>query len=289
MVITISTTTGLISLLWTRIHLPTKIGSTGSTFRCQLNRQGIHRKLISNSQAAPTYSSAEWQKDMINRTHAFILSNINWIGVDFLDPSTAFEKGKSTPRQVRVLDYACGPGTITSILQGYATEFVGVDLSGNMVKEYNRKFAETVQQSGSITQKAEAFVGDLLDSKGPSDSVSETKFSDFDLAVVGYGFHHFQDLNIATSRLVSRLKPGGVLLIVDFFTHAKEDGNPAKNTIAHHGFGEEEVKRIFGNAGLRDVGMLEMEGTIWMKKPGAGVGGPAPSRKVFMGRGRKPV
>ena len=246
-------------------------------------------ELIFLSQAAATYSSAEWQKDMINRTHAFILSNISWIGVDFLDPSTEFEKDNPTLYQVRVLDYACGPGTITSILQGCATNFVGVDLSENMVKEYNRRFAESVQQRGSITREAEAFVGDLLDSKGPSNSVSDSKFFDFDLAVVGYGFHHFQDLDTATSRLVSRLKPDGVLLIVDFLTHAKEDGNPAKNTIAHHGFGEEDVQRIFGKAGLTDIAILEMEGTVWMKKPGAADGGPAPERKVFMARGKKPA
>ena len=225
---------------------------------------------------------------MVNRTHAFILSNVNWIGVDFLDPSTAFEEDKSASRHIRVLDYACGPGTITNILQGCVTEFVGIDLSENMVKEYNQKFGGNVDQSGSTTQKAEAFVGDLLGSKGPSDSVSDSKFFGFDLAVVGYGFHHFQNLDIATSRLVSRLKPGGVLLIVDFVTHAKEDGNPAKNTVAHHGFGEEEVRRIFGNAGLVNIGILELEGTILIKGPYEGDERPTLERKVFMGRGVKP-
>ena len=137
---------------------------------------------------------------------------------------------------------------------------------------------------------AKAYVGDLLSSKGPSESISGPEFFDFDLAVVGYGFHHFEDLDIATSRLASRLKPGGVLLIVDFVTHARlQDGDAVKHIVAHHGFGEEEVKSIFGTAGLVDVGVLEMEGTIEMKKPGAGDNEPGHKRKVFIGRGRKPA
>lgn len=189
-----------------------------------------------------------------------------------------------------MLDYACGPGTITTILQGYATDFVGVDLSENMVKAYNAKFTEIDEQNESNTQRAKAFVGDLLNSRGPSDSVSADEFFGFSLAVVGFGFHHFQDLDLATSRLVSRLKPGGVLLIVDFATHAKEGGHPAQNTIAHHGFGEDEVKRIFGHAGLIDIGVLEMECMVEMKRGGAGDDGQQGfKRKVFMARGSKPL
>lgn len=227
---------------------------------------------------------------MINKTHAFILSNLEWIGVDFLDLSRTFEKDGQGSRQIRVLDYACGPGTMTSALQGYATEFVGVDISEQMVKSYNERFNDAASQSEAITPTAKAVVGDLLDSNGPSESISGTEFFDFDLVVVGYGFHHFEDLELATSRFASRLKPGGVLLIVDLITHAKvESDNPAKNVIAHYGFGEEEVKSIFGTAGLVDVAMLEMEGTIEMKKPGARDDEPGQRRKAFFGRGRKPT
>lgn len=210
--------------------------------------------------------------------------------MDLLDPSIAFERDGRISRQVRVLDYACGPGTMTSAFHGHATEFVGVDLSENMVKAYNERFAESDRPSRGLTRSAKAFVGDLFDSSGPSKSISGPEFFDFDLAVVGYGFHHFEDLNVATTRLASRLKPGGVLLIVDFVTHAKlEEGHPAKHTVAHHGFGEEEVKSLFGRAGLVDVGVLEMEGTIEMKKAGAGDDEPGYKRNVFLGRGRKPA
>ncbi len=105
---------------------------------------------------------------------------------------------------------------------------------------------------------------------------------------MGYGFHHFENLEVATSRLAARLKPGGVLLIVDFMTHARmEAGHPAKNTVAHHGFGEDEVKALFGKAGLVDVGILKMEGNIKIKKPGAKDDEPGQTREVFLARGKK--
>ncbi len=81
-----------------------------------------------------------------------------------------------------------------------------------------------------------------------------------------------------------------MLLIVDFVTHAKlEAGNPAKNTVAHHGFGEDEVMSLFGKAGLVDVAIVKMQGTIEIKKPGAKDDEPGQKRKVFLGRGRKPA
>ena len=227
---------------------------------------------------------------MINKTQAFILSSLNWIGVDLLDHATDFERDGRSPRQVRVLDYACGPGTVTAVLQGHATEIIGIDVSENMVKTYNERFAESDHPDGTVSRAPRAFVGNLLGGKGPSESISSSEFFNFDLAVVGYGFHHFKDLDIAASRLASRLKPGGVLLIVDFLTHAKMDvGNPAKNTVAHHGFGEEDVKVIFGKAGLVDVGILEMEGFIELKKAGAGDDVRGEKRRVFLGRGTKPA
>ena len=109
------------------------------------------------SKTAATYASEPWQKDLINKTHEFMLANLTWLGVDFTNPSTTFEAptGPSTSaRQVRVLDYACGPGTITSILAGHATEFAGIDLSENMVKAYNERFASTGDVPKSMRKRS---------------------------------------------------------------------------------------------------------------------------------------
>lgn len=218
--------------------------------------------------------------------------------MDFLDPplTDVEEDGLTTAtanaRQIRVLDYACGPGTVTAILQGYATEFVGVDVSENMVRAYNERFAMSEQQRDGEAgaRVTEAFVGNLLEGTGASESIAGPMFFGFDLVVVGLGFHHFENLDLTTSRLVSRLKPGGVLLIVDFVTHAAlEHGDPVKHIVAHQGFGEEEVRSVFGRAGLVDVGIVEMEGTVEMKGPAVKEDQPGQKRKVFLGRGMKPA
>lgn len=61
----------------------------------------------SSSKTASTYASEPWQKDLINKTHAFLLAHLSWLGVDFIDPSTAFEALDGPPHgsasQVRVL------------------------------------------------------------------------------------------------------------------------------------------------------------------------------------------
>jgi SAM-dependent methyltransferase len=245
-----------------------------------------YQMLTLSSKTAATYASEPWHKDLINKTHEFVLANLSWLGVDFIDPSTAFEapSGPSTSaHQVRVLDYACGPGTITSILAGHATEFVGIDLSENMVKAYNERFAATSDDAPTLN--ARAVVGDLLDPAGTSSPLSGPEFHNFDLAAIGFGFHHFDDLSLATERLVARLKPGSVFLIADFVTHAKVANN-AQHNIAHHGFGEEEVHKIFGGAGLVDIGFLKIPGPVKMVFKG-GDGGEH-HRQVFLAKGKKP-
>ncbi|KIV85479.1 hypothetical protein PV11_01171 [Exophiala sideris] len=236
---------------------------------------------------AASYSSEPWQKDMLNKVNAFIYANINWIGVDFVDPSTTFEvTDPGQAKNVRVLDYACGPGTITHALSSRATEYVGIDLSENMVQAYNLRFnsATTDANSGDEFLNAHAEAGNLLTTEEPPESFSGSKYHDFDLVVVGLGFHHFSDVRLATKRLVERLRPGGVFLILDFVTHAMEaeehpDLKAAANTVAQHGFSEQELKEIFAGAGLRDFAIVRMGDEVYIRGKS--------KREPFMARGSK--
>ncbi|OAP56927.1 hypothetical protein AYL99_09039 [Fonsecaea erecta] len=227
---------------------------------------------------ASRYTSEPWQRDLLNKVTAFIHQHVNWIGVDFIDPSTTFQTqspASAATRQIRVLDYACGPGTITHALAARATEYIGIDLSENMVKAYNVRFNPDPATAGAPsssaadgsaglddrvddTLTAHAVVGNLLDPKDPSPShLSSPEFFNFDLVVVGLGYHHFQDIPLATKRLVERLRPGGIFLILDFVTHAMEKSSDpvmqrSVNTVAHAGFSEEELRSYFEDAGLTD-------------------------------------
>lgn len=231
---------------------------------------------------ATSYSSQPWQKAMLNAIHAFVLHRLTWLDVPFVAPSASFENENAhkPTNPIRVLDYACGPGTITDILYSHANEFVGIDLSQGMVDEYNRRFAHTLPGELASTN-ARAVVGNLID---PSEerSVPEAKLGSFDLVAVGLGFHHFQRLDVAVERLSAYLKGGGVLLIVDLVTHGEEReeaANPASHTVAHHGFEEGEIRSLFEGVGLGGFGYMEMEEEILMRG--------TERRRVFMAKGVK--
>ena len=173
-----------------------------------------------------------------------------------------------------------------------------MDLSENMVKAYNLRFnpepsTHAITDTSGIYDRADealnahAAVANLIDAKDPSpETVSSPEYSDFDLVVVGLGFHHFQDIPLATSRLVQRLRKGGVFLILDFVTHAMDEKSPsgkgelpAKHTVAHAGFSEDELKRCFEGAGLAEFKIVKMDGEVLLRGE--------TKRRPFLARGTK--
>lgn len=133
-----------------------------------------------------------------------------------------------------------------------------------------------------------AYPGNLLDPSAPSPaSLSSPHFHAFDLAAVGLGFHHFADPDLAARQLAARLRPGGVLFIVDFLPHghAHDDGTGHAG-VAHHGFSEERVRGIFEGAGVgRGFGMEGMGGAVVFHNVGGE--GREMRREVFIARGEK--
>lgn len=152
-----------------------------------------------------------------------------------------------------------------------------------MVAEFNT----LAENQGLSQEEMFAYTGNLL-STTPDPSLDDEKFHNFDIAVVGLGFHHFNDPTLAATRLVQRLKQGGALVIIDFLPHGAVDGHShshshshshkhshdhahdhshdskqteggdvvnekelgsAIHTVAHHGFSLEDVKTMFETAG----------------------------------------
>lgn len=165
------------------------------------------------------------------------------------------------------------------------TQCVGIDLTQGMVSEYNT----SARNQGIPESEMEAFVGNIIDSKDANPSSLQTeRFFNFDIAVVGLGFHHFDDPALAAKRLTERLKKGGVLMIVDFLPHAHHEthSHAAAHTVTHMGFSEEQVRKMFEDAGAGggfDYTVVG-KGIVFHGQKG---GGEDMKRSVFMARGTK--
>lgn len=197
-------------------------------------------------------------------------------------------------------------------LAPYIMQSIGVDLTEGMVKEYNT----SARNQGIPESEMLAVQGNLIDANNPNPpALAGKEFYDFDIAAVGLGFHHFDDPALAAKRLGERLKKGGVLFIVDFLPHQhfpwvnrlaiflvltfrflsiqrpkltitradNEDGHKAAKTITHMGFSQEEVKKMFEDAGVG--------ANFDYKVIGKGIvfegGGNKMERSVFFAKGAK--
>ena len=113
----------------------------------------------------------------------------------------------------------------------YVTKTLGIDISPNMVKTYNTR----IEAAGLSKETAHAVHGDLFDKANPSPAeLSGPEWANFDLAAVGFGFHHFEDVVHSAKQLKARLRPGGVLVINDFLEggdlQADEEGRPIEGS-----------------------------------------------------------
>ncbi|OBT79948.1 hypothetical protein VF21_01626 [Pseudogymnoascus sp. 05NY08] len=227
------------------------------------------------------------------------------------DPST-------TP--FKLLDYACGTGTITKALSEHCSRVIGIDVSPGMVAAYNT----TASNQGLEEEEVHAWVGDLIDPEVERPEQFEGEvFWGFDLVVVGLGFHHFGDVGVAARRLGERLKVGGSLVILDFLPHEgmhgghghghgghghshghghehgghghgdgekkeeeagkeKEETKVAE-TVMHMGFSKEEVQKLFEQAGVG----LDFGYKVLGKGVVIGPEEKRMKREVFIARGTK--
>ncbi|KAI1423899.1 S-adenosyl-L-methionine-dependent methyltransferase [Xylaria sp. FL1777] len=227
----------------------------------------INRSIF-NEEAA---SYDEKHRKLNERLTRELQARLDFIGADWAsdDEDSDEEEGgkgdKKPRREVRLLDYACGTGMMSRALAPYVTQCVGMDISEKMVAAYNIR----AENQGLSPEEMHAVLGDLVSEKA-NDALSSPELFNFDIAVVGGGFHHFGDPELAAKRLVERLKPSGILLIWDFLPHApfhrhqhhshdegqakeekdgKKSGHEVFHSVMHHGFSEPRMREIFTAAG----------------------------------------
>ncbi|UKZ55828.1 hypothetical protein TrVGV298_009652 [Trichoderma virens] len=181
--------------------------------------------------------------------------------VEFLK-SPEFPSWLGLPSQsaCRMLDYACGDGIISKGLKQYFSSIVGVDVSGSMLDKYRKTAADL----SCSTDEMVGVRGDLLsDNVQPTDPpLPEEVLRNFDLVVISMALHHFEDPERALQRLATRLKVGGVFMVVDWTPldlstpaqrQYEEELRESGESLEPDGFTEADMEGLFKQAGCGEV------------------------------------
>ena len=157
------------------------------------------------------------------------------------------------------------------------TQVVGIDVSDNMVDEFNKN-ANIVD----MVSKMMGYKGDLLSEPAPLEFAG-SEFNNFDVITISLALHHFEHADIALQKLAKRLKAGGVCFIIDLVPHTENWGHgqghghghdqghshehghshghsheqmiqqefgDAAHTVKTHGFSKDDMQKLFQDAGL---------------------------------------
>ncbi|KOS44966.1 hypothetical protein ACN38_g4123 [Penicillium nordicum] len=218
----------------------------------------------------------KWIQDMQNQVLEFLTGNVDWIGVQF--PTGDNE------RQTKLMDYACGNGIVSRSLHHLFSKCIGIDLSAGMLDEYRATAAEL----GLDNSRMSAVQGNLLAPTltPTTPPLSKEELDGFDLVAICMALHHVEDIALATKRLAERLRPGGVLLIIDWaardlsnepeqqasvqttpsspgdhhdhhhhhhHVHGVIDPkHPAAHTMSHNSFSRDQILSLFEQAGCAE-------------------------------------
>ncbi|KAL4913043.1 S-adenosyl-L-methionine-dependent methyltransferase [Aspergillus aurantiobrunneus] len=175
----------------------------------------------------------------------------HWISSKWVD---------NTPdTEIRLLDYACGAGTVSKALAPYVTEAIGLDVSANMVTEYN----DAAQELGLSPARMRGHQHDLLSPSEPSpDLPSDALSRKFDIIVIGMALHHVADPGKLLRRFAELLKTGGACVVLDMVPGRDDSGIHESlhglvgeqldvvKTIGKHGFTEDETRGLYEAAGM---------------------------------------
>ena len=106
---------------------------------------------------------------------------------------------------------------ISRALGPYVSTIQAVDISENMVTRYRGLAANS---SIASVKNATARAGNLLTKAELPVELTGPELEDFSIAAVAAALHHFEDPALAIEKLAARVKPSGILLIIDFVEEA---------------------------------------------------------------------
>lgn len=178
------------------------------------------------------------------RQAELVHDRLPFVGIDHI----ISPKDTSAPTNVKMLDYACGPGFLSRILGPHVSSIHGVDTSPIMIQ----KFIDSSKEFSVPADKITALTGNLLVEPAEPATLDSDEYRDFDIITVGAALHHFPSTEESLRILGKRLKPGGVLFISDLHDERKEITDEPLRP-GPKGFKEAEFTELMKKAGLVDI------------------------------------
>jgi ubiquinone/menaquinone biosynthesis C-methylase UbiE len=154
------------------------------------------------------------------------------------DVADAIRKEVPLERNMNVLDFGCGTGLVTLLLQPFVHTITGADSSQGMLSALERKI-ERQKLSNIRTQFVDFEKGQRVSGA-------------YDLIVSSMTLHHVPDTGLLFNQWHELLKPGGRVCFADLDT---EDGSfhPDSTGVFHLGFDREKLAQLLQQAGFMDI------------------------------------
>ncbi|KAL5090156.1 hypothetical protein Trisim1_004677 [Trichoderma cf. simile WF8] len=149
---------------------------------------------------------SQWMLNFAKKIGDALSDNVEWMGIR--------RRSENGP-PVKLLDYACGYGMVSSALLGQFDVIKGIDISDASVAAYN----EMAQQSGVPPGFMVAVQGSIP-AMSTNTVLATEEFFDFDVIAISMALHHMGDQVGVISGLYERLRSGGVLVVVDLAPEA---------------------------------------------------------------------
>lgn len=151
---------------------------------------------------------------------------------------------KVSPYHGRLLDFACGTGIVTEKFQDHFDSVTGIDINQTFLDMFNRRV------------NGQSYLLDILE---PQDL---TFLGKFNMIMCTIAYHHFEDYEAITRKLVTLLDTDGYLVIVDFYNPDVEHVTSALgNSAVRHmgGLKKSALTQTLTKAGLSEVSISTMD------------------------------
>ncbi|MDF2635125.1 MAG: hypothetical protein K0R78_1999 [Pelosinus sp.] len=142
-------------------------------------------------------------------------------------------------RHYRALEFGCGTGLISFNLFDKLKDITCIDTSKGMIDVLNAKI-ELFQVNNMVAYQYDINNESLLVPK-------------YDFIFMSMALHHIADIETMLEKLYCLLKKDGHLCIVEL---DEDDGSfhkAEKDFIGHHGFCQEELKKVLDKIGLEEL------------------------------------